>query len=329
MKSEISSPPLKDALDAFNEKWLLVHSYIDNLKLFHYTTLDGLMGILNSRSLWCSHIRTLNDPSELQYGKSLMISQIDKYLKNIKEKEIIDLLEHLKLSINGFEFQFHAFVGCFCEKDNLLSQWRNYSDKGGGYNLGLKFNSNINYSHYEENLDNTSHVILRKIIYSPAVQAYNIKTCLDYIITGSKDTFKWFKKNGRDIPADWGIIAANEAINILFDIILSYKDEVFSEEKEWRIIKAVRDDKRPDLYKFRNSKNRLIPYIDTHIFERIDGSPFFPIESITYGPLLEKELTKSGLNLFLINASVSHAQTSVAINFDEVTINSAGFKMRP
>lgn len=330
MSPAISSPPLKEALDAFNEKWWLnVHSYHDNLRLFHYTNLDGLMGILNNRSLWCSHIRTLNDPSELQYGKNLVLSYIDKYLKNNNDKEIIDLLEHLKLLINGFEFMFHAFVGCFCKEDNVLSQWRNYSANGGGYSLGFRFNSNTNFSHNGEDINKTSHIILRKIIYSPAVQVNYIKVCLDYIITGSKDTFKWFKKTGHDIPADWGMIAANEAINILFDIILSFKDPAFSEEKEWRIIKVVRDDDRPDLYKFRDSKSLLIPYLDTYIYEKIGATSIFPLESITYGPMLEKEITESILKLFLINSHRSPiSENIIEINSGTVTINSAGFKIR-
>lgn len=330
MNPAVSSPPLKKALDAFNEKWWLnVHSYHDNLKLFHYTNLDGLMGILNNRSLWCSHIRTLNDPSELQYGKNLVLSYIDKYLENNNEKGIVDLLKQLKLSINGFEFLFHAYVGCFCKGNNLLSQWRNYSAQGGGYNIGFRFNSTIKFSHNGEDINKTSHIILRKIIYSPAVQSNYIKQCLDYIIKGSKDTFEWFKKTGRDIPADWGMVAANEAINILFDIILSYKDEVYSEEKEWRIIKLVRDDNRPDLYNFRNSKNRLIPFIDTYIYDIIDSSPFFPIESITYGPMLEKEMTEHVLNLFLINSGTTPISSPIKIDSAKVTIYSTGFDIRP
>ncbi|MGA3345583.1 MAG: HepT-like ribonuclease domain-containing protein, partial [Terracidiphilus sp.] len=32
--------------------------------LYHYTTQEGLLGILKSRSIWASHIRFLNDTSE-------------------------------------------------------------------------------------------------------------------------------------------------------------------------------------------------------------------------------------------------------------------------
>lgn len=330
MNPEKSSPPLKDALDAFNEKWLAVHTYIDNLILYHYTTLDGLKGIINNRSLWCSHIRTLNDPSEIQYGKNLVISQIDEHIKSNEDKVIIELFEQLKMLINGFEILFHIFVGCFCQEDNLLSQWRNYSAQGGGYSLGLKFNSNIKFSHYETNLNNTSHIILRKIIYSPAVQIYNIKSCLDSIIAGCMDSIKWFTKTGLGVPQDWSLIAANEAINILFDIILSFKDPVFSEEKEWRIIKVVRDDDRPDLYKFRNSKSRLIPYLDTYVYEKIGATSIFPLESITYGPMLEREITEAILKLFLINSRRSPiSENIIEINSGTVAINSAGFKIRP
>lgn len=328
MNPERSSPPLKEALDSFNRKWLAFHSYPDDLTLYHYTTLDGLMGIIDTRSLWCSHVRTLNDPSEIQYGKKLVTDQMDKYIIDIKDKVIIDLFEQLKMLTSGFEILFHIFVGCFCQNNNLLSQWRNYSAQGGGYNVGIKFNSNTKYSHYKEDLTNASHVILRKINYSPASQNHYIKLCLDSIAQGCIDSLKWFTKTGIGIPQDWSLIAANEAINILFDIILSFKDPVFSEENEWRIIKVVRDDKRPDLYKFRNDKNRLIPFLVTYIYNSIGKASIFPLASVTFGPMLEKEITESMLKLLLINSSKNSFNKYIEFNPGLVVLNSAGFNIR-
>ena len=40
--------------------------------LYHYTTAAGLQGILRDQAFWCTSIFHLNDPSELEYGISLV-----------------------------------------------------------------------------------------------------------------------------------------------------------------------------------------------------------------------------------------------------------------
>lgn len=45
--------------------------------LYHFTSSEGLVGILRSRSLWASHALSLNDASEVSYG----IAMTRKYLQ--------------------------------------------------------------------------------------------------------------------------------------------------------------------------------------------------------------------------------------------------------
>ena len=41
-------------------------------KLFHYTSIDGLYGILTSKELWATDAEFLNDPLETQYARSVI-----------------------------------------------------------------------------------------------------------------------------------------------------------------------------------------------------------------------------------------------------------------
>ncbi len=41
--------------------------------LYHYTILDGFIGILNARDFWVSNIRFMNDKMEFEKGKRLCI----------------------------------------------------------------------------------------------------------------------------------------------------------------------------------------------------------------------------------------------------------------
>ena len=52
----------------FSEKWLGQHE-VPEEPLFHYTTAQGMRGILGERRLWLSDITSFNDPGEIEYGK--------------------------------------------------------------------------------------------------------------------------------------------------------------------------------------------------------------------------------------------------------------------
>ena len=47
--------------------------------------------------------------------------------------------------------------------------------------------------------------------------------------------------------------------------MLSFKNPVFSEENEWRLIKGMQATNKPELLKFREINQNLIPYIETYI----------------------------------------------------------------
>jgi hypothetical protein len=46
-------------------------------RLYHYTDARGLLGILESRKLWASDVRLLNDARELDYAADLVRRWLD------------------------------------------------------------------------------------------------------------------------------------------------------------------------------------------------------------------------------------------------------------
>ena len=57
-------------------------------KLYHYTTWDGLIGILQTQSLWATHYKFLNDYSEIVLFRDKLISLILPYVREAYEKLI-------------------------------------------------------------------------------------------------------------------------------------------------------------------------------------------------------------------------------------------------
>ena len=110
---------IKDFIDNY---WLIFHNFKDNLLLYHYTTLEGLKGILQSRALWFSHISTLNDPSEFKYGQQLVTDVLKGFIDNENDVVIKKILEDLINYVNVYDsVLYQTFIACFCEDDNLLT----------------------------------------------------------------------------------------------------------------------------------------------------------------------------------------------------------------
>src|SRR5580704_14459526 len=102
-------------------------------RLFHYTSQAGLLGIVSSNVLWATNALYLNDSSELDYGLTAAREKLRAVLN--RSSAVSELLRRtdrlLKLPILLPDRNFYAC--CFCEESNLLSQWRAYADRGGGY----------------------------------------------------------------------------------------------------------------------------------------------------------------------------------------------------
>lgn len=320
-----STPQIKAAMNSFLESWLPKHDSSEDLELYHYTTSEGLKGILSSRSIWFTHTSTLNDPLELRYGKHLILEMLDDAINNETEEIIKILLKNLSTNINAFDTIFYeTYVACFCESENLLSQWRSYASRGGGYNLGLRFRSNTKFYHTLDDSEKDSHVILRKMRYNIDEQKELVSNYISSIVASAADAIKHFKDHD-GIPDPWPNIAAIESVNILFDLMLSFKNSVFSEEKEWRLIVAMDRKHRPELLKFRETNEGLVPYLEMFIVEDLEGKSTFPLQSIKIGPMLDEARNKSTLKLFMIKESVSNHKIKIDANTD---ISGTGYTLR-
>src|SRR5580698_8671217 len=95
--------------------------------LYHYTTTEGLLGIIESKELWATNILFLNDTSELVDAFKLFASELEA--NPIKLGERKGWLQTMILpSLETAEVDH--FVVSFCENGDLLSQWRAYGAKG-------------------------------------------------------------------------------------------------------------------------------------------------------------------------------------------------------
>ena len=123
--------------EALETEWANRHSGHPPV-LYHYTTADGFLGIVETRSLWASNAAFLNDSTELVY----IVSVLDEIVQELDESgdevsirmsAFASLLRRGLTDLRAYD----VYVACFCEAGDLLSQWRGYPRDGGGYSLGF------------------------------------------------------------------------------------------------------------------------------------------------------------------------------------------------
>jgi hypothetical protein len=287
--------------------------------LHHYTTVEGIQGILRDGCLHASAAYYLNDSSEIDYGCILFASVLKKWFDQNQEKlskrevpiAIPEILWSTKQAFGSPEslqpVLFHVYVTCFCEDENLLSQWRAYG-QSGGYSIGfrrpaLEHGFGVHGGWHRVRLSRVVYDLEEQNLLLTRLMTDAIATILDPhvegLITGLEEKqrlafvsmFRWF--------IDTMALAE----------IARFKHPAFREEKEWRLVvrplPGGTDAKKTGKLKFKPSRGMLTPYLE--LSPREDKS-LLPIESVRYGPTLERRRAENVLNLFLRQRGYTNVQ---------------------
>ncbi len=286
-------------------------------KLYHYTTWEGLKGILQTQSLWATNYKFLNDYSELVLFRDKLVSWIypavlEGYKKLIAHKPFLKgkiqkkgglerIVQHDAEVLIDSQYEAlgnEIYILSFCGEpdkqsvaDNgLLSQWRGYGAGGGAV---LVFDTEkleeilakeaISYEY--------SAVLIADLIYSDDEQKLKEELSDELKILADVAT-RFF--NHENVSKKIEIDSSDGYIPFV-SCISRYKHFGFSEEKEVRvvalptiiddeIIKLAKADgvtlKPEKVRKLRLKNGQSIPYIE--LFESDDMK--LPIEKIIIGP---------------------------------------------
>jgi len=306
-------------------------------ELYHYTTLNGLMGILKTQAMWATNYKYLNDPSEIILFRDILISWIHPHAfdcfeklneQSLHNKQIIrengGVDQVAKNEVEAFvDAAYYAlgdkiFILSFCgqhensnvNNNGLLSQWRGYGIGGG---VALVFNT--------KKLEEMIALELEKFEYNPIHLSYLIysdeESKLEKELSEERsiieDNFKQYfdpaninRKNKVD---------ASKAYDPFVYCISRYKHYGFSEENEVRVVAlpTLLDQESLKLatekgftfkpekeIKVRHKNGQLIPYIE--LFNCIGFD--LPIERIIVGPHKEKEARAAALRMMLRNTKI-------------------------
>lgn len=252
---------------------------------YHYCSVDTFVKILQNKSLWLSHSRTMNDKLECIYILDILKKVIEDV--NVTTKTTDSILEEINKSCKS-NVDYPYIISLSKNKD-LLSQWRAYGDNGKGVAIGFDL-TKIPHKDLIGNGDNDSNLIIDEV-------CYNEKTIYK-ILKKMIDTIPYLSSN--DIDKKPLIEYICQFIKILSAFT---KNSKFSEEKEYRICyfpcyryllknlykENVDIEAHLDL-KFRTKNSEIISYFEYNFADDI-------ISEIILGPTCR--INKNQLTLFL------------------------------
>lgn len=257
--------------------------------LFHYTDINGLMGIIGSGSIWCSDSRLMNDRSEGQYARRFLYRHKKAIQERIKsDKVLFDTIFNNDYLIKPGIFSNSVnFIACFCEESNLLSQWRGYGNPQGSVSIGIdltNIESNIN-----NNLDGitSNSVHFGKVIYDENLQLDTIAKQFDSCV---------FASQGDDLSDINNL--KRRIINSLNQTFLFFKHSGFKEENEWRLVINAKPLTTDIDIKFRSSQYGMTQYIEAPLKSEQDD--YIKIKEITLGPSDHSLVSRTILKNFLV-----------------------------
>lgn len=207
--------------------------------LWHYTTAEGLLGILRTGTIWATGLDYLNDASEGVYISQLIKDRIKSTLPGPDGAALGIVLD---MSPTGH----HPLgVACFTEQGDLLSQWRAYNG-GRGFAIGFDFAQLARFWVVE-----SREGILASARYSPEAATQAAIRYADEMIEAWRTTFPGGIQRQTD-TADGGqateddiergargIYEFAQKTGHLYMSGAFHKNSHFAEEREWRLVTSI------------------------------------------------------------------------------------------
>jgi Protein of unknown function (DUF2971) len=285
-------------------------------ELFHYTTADALVGIIKADAIWATNFRYVNDLTEFTYANELLQREMKRDINSqALSPQLYAAFNHIIESPEMLLAGADVYLACFCEQGNLLSQWRAYGSRGGGYAMGL------NATTASLGGMNPRHSLYR-VTYNEEQQLRLIRFLLDayerdVVDFGGSLSPRSFQRATVYLSGERGpnrlrssfegaigelTVALAEAF---VEIACFFKNSHFTEEQEWRLVHRARGTDGEAVFglNFRCAGSTIVPYVSIPLALNLHGihpgSCVFTLERIIFGPGLSQSVTEQSLKMLL------------------------------
>ncbi len=239
--------------------------------LYHYTSLEAALHILERRKMWCSNVVYANDPAEAVYGQGVL-DEIAKTDPDLKLEGLRTVLEELD-----------CYATSFSAEGDLLPQWRAYCRNGRGVAVGVD----------AAVLRKRSSLILARVIYDPKTQRQ--------FVTDIIDIFRQAVLSARGNEPRLGRLVG--ALGLYLVIVRSaLKTETYESEHEYRLFDVLPADRAAHNVQlaFRASGGLILPHFDADLTASNAENAAQPFREIRIGPCLDSALITRSLKTLAI-----------------------------
>jgi hypothetical protein len=265
--------------------------------LYHYTTQQGLLGIVKDKRIFATHNQYLNDRREFVHAVNLFRDEIEHRRKkayNVKSS-VSEYLERVNEFL-GLPFEgINVCVCSFSEKGDLLSQWRAYSAGGAGFSIGFS-------GEFLRTAVDSYEWYLARCVYRTNQQRRIISALADELIREHESGELAENMDDEEVEIHSRIGGNLSAYLNRYAPI--FKDQSFEEEAEWRIISP------PlffgsDGFDYRTGRSVLTPYFK---FALLDATGQLRIQEVIVGPTNDEMRAQRSVIGLLIQQGIPNAQ---------------------
>lgn len=239
-------------------------------RAWHYTSAEGLLGILASQTLWATAPEVLNDVSELTYGLELM----DEVWAEMRSAghlppASVRFVDYVISSGWIDEVRGSVFVISASSDSDVLNQWRNYAS-ADGFAVGLDLQAAWNLGPYLARAGASGRAFAipawSDVIYDEALQRSAIRDMLEFTARNSPGG----GDDANSTPPEWNPMSRGPRV-LLATLPLTLKHPAFADEREVRFVHNA----GPGEVHFRSAVGRIMPYAELHA--GVNGLPIFEV----------------------------------------------------
>lgn len=274
--------------------------------IYHYTSLDGFKGIIESQDFWLTESDFLNDSTEIEHGINLA-RQVFKSFCEKNPSPIQDILE--KMTIEDKDSRPRINIACFSSARDNLSQWRAYSGNTIGISLGFSQQDFLPQLGYPSEcqlvpiLYDDKHKFALWDMFARFFTDSYIKDSTREISVAQRDgsVRKFFPTNGYE----------SSLRGLLYQLAASCKHSAFEDEREIRLFYTEHTDivekygNGPARNRFRPTSCFLAPYTtlndirNVYDLQKTDRNPRLALSEVIIGPHPHSSLAVASVKKFL------------------------------
>jgi len=270
--------------------------------LFHYTGAAAIRGILQSGRVWASGAQYMNDWMEVVYGYDIIMNGlrdlVDKSRVPKRSRAVFtDVLRLMESPDSPF---VDAYFAAFCEKGNLLSQWRAYAGTQG---FAIEFDPLVIKGELTLTTQAPARNLrLAKVEYDPKKQRKNFDEMIDELCETIEGA-----GSGRSKTALPPTLVEFSRM-VLSSWAATVKHPGFEEEQEWRVIfqpLMTADEKYLSTREFvvRLEGPEFVTHVEFMPDKKVlrGSGHLLPIKSIVCGPNVTMRTAMRALEILLRN----------------------------